>query len=829
LTPVIAEAAELPNSTTTGQPTSRLESVQETRPSSGGRPAVPTNEFPKLLADIRDRAKTEKSGLKGSFFPLGTALSLLESLADSDERGTDSYSAQTYSTWLNERILLERYGRPDEIAEDSILIGGSPFDSKTSRMLRYGWLRILVTTEGEIWAIKFFAKERPKNASTANHKASVKSGGEKDSISITHADGGLVFTYAVQQALELKPGEWPALFVFLGRTDGPLLDGKIVRAKDVRTALLLQVAKCAHGPVRIAQIGEADSPNLTGYRLTLNDSDAKIIRQGAKLTIPFEILEGLTDVAPFGTPAKRSVDLQRLGPDATVSAGLVAMKTQVGDFVFQRFLGPVVSQPLPTTALLADRGEVAEEPQSSEESESSPAALLPTTPVIEVRFRPARIFKSPLIMALLTANPEAKPQLSAAERELGVAFADIEEISFAVNRDESIALMRFNQPIESTKFIAANGYSSDGTYRGRAIYRPPVGDHHVAVVAPKILAASPKLSDLHQAINRSDASSAGPALLDEEEIFYMRTAGLAVVVEALRAHAENTNGSFPNDFELPDWAAEIIDLECTVNIDDGVQVRLLATTSGDDTARDVAIQGEAGLMVARMGLKAQIAQGAIPAGSTAAHLLGKLFASNMEVHGNSVQYRAGLPNDLFGHTQLANVETTPASQRGGEVYTADIIELQLTNLGFDIPAGGLTSSFSMGPGGVADGVMSFGRIPRPFGKPERMKGSSGVQYGFDCKNDETGAVFKAKVEEGRFFFFISDSPASSEHLTELLKKLSPQLVEKHAKLRKDVKDRRRKASATIQGLVLTVTKKGTVLSSPQSPTIFGSEASEYGW
>ena len=54
------------------------------------------------------------------------------------------------------------------------------------------------------------------------------------SISIARDNGLPVITYTVGQFGELKPGEWPALIVFITRAGGPVLDEGIVRAKDLQ-------------------------------------------------------------------------------------------------------------------------------------------------------------------------------------------------------------------------------------------------------------------------------------------------------------------------------------------------------------------------------------------------------------------------------------------------------------------------------------------------------------------------------------------------------------------------------------------------------------------
>ena len=71
--------------------------------------------------------------------------------------------------------------------------------------------------------------KRPDSAEPAG-----RGGVESDPITISRDGDHLVFKYNVREAVELKPGEWPALFVFLSRADGPVLNERIIKAKDAR-------------------------------------------------------------------------------------------------------------------------------------------------------------------------------------------------------------------------------------------------------------------------------------------------------------------------------------------------------------------------------------------------------------------------------------------------------------------------------------------------------------------------------------------------------------------------------------------------------------------
>jgi len=160
--------------------------------------------------------------------------------------------------------------------------------------------------------------------------------------------------------------------------------------------------------------------------------------------------------------------------------------------------------------------------------------------------------------------------------------------------------------------------------------------------------------------------------------------------------------------------------------------------------------------------------------------------------------------------------------------TADVIEERLKKLGFDVPDAAVKADMSLGPDGVADGVMSFRPIPRPIGEPKKRSGNVITQYSYESKN-KAGAVFKVKLEDGRFFFFADKSAASKEAMSSLLQNLNPQLAATHDELVQECKKKQTKTSAEVKNIMLTVTPRGSVLSSKDLPVIFGSEASNYGW
>lgn len=103
-----------------------------------------------LLADLDDLEEPAREGVE----PLPSAVRILRGYIDS---GLQKAKVRTYSDTLNEARLAERYGPPDEVGMDSVKstrVGG-PTSIEPLRMLRYGWLRILVSTDGEIQYVKY--------------------------------------------------------------------------------------------------------------------------------------------------------------------------------------------------------------------------------------------------------------------------------------------------------------------------------------------------------------------------------------------------------------------------------------------------------------------------------------------------------------------------------------------------------------------------------------------------------------------------------------------------------------------------------------------------
>jgi hypothetical protein len=134
--------------------------VAASTPSSG-------NSFDRLLADIHQFPQAQRRGKIPSLRELVLTIEKFWPTVDAPVL-LNTMSGQTFSTELNEGKLIERYGKPDEVSEDFIQVRDeSGRDTrKESKMLRYGWLRILVDANGAIWAVKCnrdeFEKGPPK-------------------------------------------------------------------------------------------------------------------------------------------------------------------------------------------------------------------------------------------------------------------------------------------------------------------------------------------------------------------------------------------------------------------------------------------------------------------------------------------------------------------------------------------------------------------------------------------------------------------------------------------------------------------------------------------
>jgi hypothetical protein len=107
------------------------------------------------LSRLLKAVQAHKEPERGSLFAFPRAVKILEA-GPKNYKGEISFRGlHTYSTNLDENKLVKEFGRPDEAGVENITVTGKAGLAETarSRMLRYGWLRIYVTPQGEIWYV----------------------------------------------------------------------------------------------------------------------------------------------------------------------------------------------------------------------------------------------------------------------------------------------------------------------------------------------------------------------------------------------------------------------------------------------------------------------------------------------------------------------------------------------------------------------------------------------------------------------------------------------------------------------------------------------------
>ena len=187
---------------------------------------------------------------------------------------------------------------------------------------------------------------------------------------------------------------------------------------------------------------------------------------------------------------------------------------------------------------------------------------------------------------------------------------------------------------------------------------------------------------------------------------------------------------------------------------------------------------------------------------------------------------------LNGYARAADAPQPAGSEQGGKepavVITADTIESHLRAIGFQVPDKGSRSQFTDG-----DGIVNWGLIPRPFGAPQADAPTNAVtQYGYECKQQASGAMIKAKIEasSGRFLFFASGDQADAKAMRAMLRHMDTALAKTYDGLVREAATRTdaKAPSATQSGVMIRVTELGTILSSEKMPAFFGAEESSYG-
>jgi hypothetical protein len=107
------------------------------------------------LRRLMKALEEHKEPKRDAVFPLPQAAKILASESKEFMGEIRFRGLHTYSTTLNAKKLIEQFGDPDEMGTENITVTGKTGVAETarSRMLRYGWLRIYVTPEGEIWYV----------------------------------------------------------------------------------------------------------------------------------------------------------------------------------------------------------------------------------------------------------------------------------------------------------------------------------------------------------------------------------------------------------------------------------------------------------------------------------------------------------------------------------------------------------------------------------------------------------------------------------------------------------------------------------------------------
>jgi hypothetical protein len=107
------------------------------------------------LSRLMKALEEHKEPKRDSVFPLPQAVKILASESKEYKDEIRFRGLHTYSTNLNAKKLVEQFGDPDEVGTENITVTGKAGVAETarSRMLQYGWLRVYVTPEGEIWYV----------------------------------------------------------------------------------------------------------------------------------------------------------------------------------------------------------------------------------------------------------------------------------------------------------------------------------------------------------------------------------------------------------------------------------------------------------------------------------------------------------------------------------------------------------------------------------------------------------------------------------------------------------------------------------------------------
>ena len=195
---------------------------------------------------------------------------------------------------------------------------------------RVGKMQIWTKTEIDINAVKESNIKPPEITSAEQVRNPVGSDAIEDPITFSYDETVFTLKYSIGQLSQLKVGEWLGLIVFLSHENGRHLDETIIKRDHElfnKTSWSIHI-RPPSPPTMIDNITEEISGDLSGYYISIYDTEAKYIRQRSVITMPFEI-------------SMQALDWKWLGRKMKVSAALVVFKTEKKDYVFQRFLSEI--------------------------------------------------------------------------------------------------------------------------------------------------------------------------------------------------------------------------------------------------------------------------------------------------------------------------------------------------------------------------------------------------------------------------------------------------------------------------------------------------------
>lgn len=158
-----------------------------------------------------------------------------------------------------------------------------------------------------------------------------------NSISFVQDNNNIILKYSVAQMADLKPNEWPALFIFFSSKDGAVLNERIIREMERYShySLAPKLSKSYSRHLCFAYVEE-----MAGYGFYLYDKELKKIRQGTELKILFmdsekPLVSVKSQKNTFLLQVNLKETLRSLGDTVKVSASLVAFEEKINTYFFQ--------------------------------------------------------------------------------------------------------------------------------------------------------------------------------------------------------------------------------------------------------------------------------------------------------------------------------------------------------------------------------------------------------------------------------------------------------------------------------------------------------------